>query len=53
MNKTQMLERERRWAKLAGFSAIAIVPIYIASTYLEGSTSVFEFTVGCALPPTS
>lgn len=45
MNKTQILERERRWAKLAGFSAIAIVPIYIASTYLEGSTSVFEFTL--------
>lgn len=45
MNKTQILERERRWAKLAGFSAIAIVPIYIASTYLEGSTSVFESTL--------
>lgn len=45
MNGTQILERERRWQRLAGFCAIAIVPLYIASTSLENSASVFDFTL--------
>ncbi len=43
MNRQEILERERNWARIAGFCAIAIVPLYILSTYLEGTTSVFEF----------
>ncbi len=45
MNRSQILERERRWQRLAGLCAIAIVPLYIASTSLENSASVFDFTL--------
>lgn len=43
MSRSQILERERRWAVPVGAAAIAIVPLYILSTYLEGSTSIFDF----------
>jgi len=45
MNRQQVLERERRWARVAGICAIAVLPLFILSTYLEGSTAVFDFDV--------
>jgi hypothetical protein len=35
MSRDQILERERHWAKLAGYAAIAIVPLYIGSIVLD------------------
>lgn len=45
MSKSQILERERRWQLVAGVSAILIIPLYIISTSIENSASVFDFTL--------
>jgi hypothetical protein len=40
MNRDQILERERRWAKPAAFSAIAVPVLYIAATAVGQSVDV-------------
>jgi hypothetical protein len=40
MNRQQILERERRGARLAGYAAVAAAPLYIASVFLDQSGSV-------------
>lgn len=40
MNREQILEREQRGARLAGFAAIAAAPLYIVSVALDQSGSV-------------
>lgn len=40
MNREQILDREQRGAKLAGFAAIAAAPLYIISVALDQSGSV-------------
>ncbi len=40
MNREQILDREQRGAKLAGFAAIAAAPLYIISVVLDQSGSV-------------
>ena len=45
MSKSQILERERRWQLVAGICAILIIPLYILSTSIENSASVFDFTL--------
>jgi hypothetical protein len=35
MNRDQILARESHWARLAGFAAIAVVPLYIGSIALD------------------
>jgi hypothetical protein len=40
MNRQQILERERRGARLAGFSAIAAAPLYILSVILDQGGAV-------------
>jgi hypothetical protein len=41
MGREQVLERERRWAKPAGYAAILIAPLYIASLFILTSTVTF------------
>jgi hypothetical protein len=40
MSRQQILERERRGARLAGFAAIAVAPLYIISVALDQGSSV-------------
>jgi hypothetical protein len=40
MSRQQILERERRGARLAGFAAIAVAPLYIVSVALDQGSSV-------------
>jgi hypothetical protein len=44
VNRTEILERESRWARLAGFSSIAIAPIYLLSSALDPQNGVVPFT---------
>ncbi len=41
MGREQVLERERRWAKPAGYAAILVAPLYIASLFILTSTVTF------------
>ena len=41
MGREQVLERERRWARPAGYAAILIAPLYIASLFILTSTVTF------------
>lgn len=41
MNRRQLLERESRWARPAGFAAVAVAPLYIGSLFLLTSTVTF------------
>lgn len=41
MGREQILERERRWAKPAGYAAILVAPLYIASLFILTSTVTF------------
>jgi len=41
MNRKQLLERESRWARPAGFGAVAVAPLYIGSLFLVTSTVSF------------
>ena len=41
MGREQVLEREHRWARPAGFAAILIAPLYIASLFILTSTVTF------------
>lgn len=40
MNRQQILERESRGARLAGFAALAVAPLYILSLILDQSSAV-------------
>jgi hypothetical protein len=40
MNRQQILERERRWARRVGFAAVAVAPLYIISVALDQGSSV-------------
>lgn len=41
MNRKQLLERESRWARPAGYAALAVAPLYIGSLFLLASTVTF------------
>jgi hypothetical protein len=45
MNRQQILERERNYATIAGIAAISAAPLYIASSYLRGTSSVVDFSL--------
>lgn len=45
MNRQQILERERSGARLAGIAAISAAPLYIASSYMRGTSSVVDFSL--------
>lgn len=41
MGRKQILERERRWATAAGYAAVLVAPLYIASLFILTSTVTF------------
>lgn len=40
MNRREILERERRWAKPAGIAAILATPLYILSTAIQSASGI-------------
>ena len=44
MNRKQILERESRWRHLAGFSAIAIAPLYLIASAIDPQNGTVPFT---------
>jgi hypothetical protein len=45
MNRQQILQREREYARVAAFAAILAAPLYIVSSYLRGTSPVVDFTL--------